>query len=291
METKCFLCGNPADIHRSDPFTEVACRRCGHYAITRFAIAAGIPEEGRYAIMAATRYASDFGDRILKLSSDEIPRLTATAHRNDPFEAIDRIIFYLYRKVPAAHATLPLDLSLDYPIARAADSDEFAFYLAKAGELNWIEGSYTGYRLTLDGWKHAATLRSISPDPLQGFVAMWMDVQMDPAWIDGIKPAISDSGFSPLRIDSKQHNDMIDDQIMAEIRKSRFLVADVTGQRNGVYFEAGFGLGLGLTVIWSCREDDLKNVHFDTRQFNHVVWIDPADLRTKLGNRIQATIL
>ena len=33
---------------------------------------------------------------------------------------------------------------------------------------------------------------------------------------------------------------------MAEIRRSRFVVADYTGQVNGVYFEAGFALGLGL---------------------------------------------
>jgi hypothetical protein len=33
---------------------------------------------------------------------------------------------------------------------------------------------------------------------------------------------------------------------MAEIQKSRFVVADYTGQRNGVYFEVGFAVGLGL---------------------------------------------
>jgi hypothetical protein len=44
---------------------------------------------------------------------------------------------------------------------------------------------------------------------------------------------------------------------MAEIRRSRFVVADYTGQRNGVYFEAGFGLGLGLVVIPTCRADEV----------------------------------
>ena len=35
------------------------------------------------------------------------------------------------------------------------------------------------------------------------------------------------------------------------------------GARGGVYFEAGFALGLGKTVFLTCREDRTKAVHFD----------------------------
>lgn len=69
------------------------------------------------------------------------------------------------------------------------------------------------------------------------------------------------------------------------------LIADFTKQRGGVYFEAGFAMGLGIPVIWSCRSDDINNLHFDTRQYNHIVWNDYSDLRTKLVNRIKATVL
>jgi nucleoside 2-deoxyribosyltransferase len=68
------------------------------------------------------------------------------------------------------------------------------------------------------------------------------------------------------------------------------MVADVTNQKSGVYYEAGFAHGLGIPVIWSVRHDDLKNVHFDTRQYNHIVWEDETDLRDKLKNFILATI-
>jgi nucleoside 2-deoxyribosyltransferase len=67
-------------------------------------------------------------------------------------------------------------------------------------------------------------------------------------------------------------------------------VADFTGQRHGVYFEAGFAQGLGLPVIWTCREDHVKNLHFDTRQQNHITWEQSDDLREKLKNRIWAVI-
>ena len=77
---------------------------------------------------------------------------------------------------------------------------------------------------------------------------------------------------------------------MTEIKNSRFVVADVTDQRPGVYFEAGYAMGLGLPVIWSVREDDLQKVHFDTRQYNHIVWRAAVDFVQQLYNRVSAVI-
>lgn len=59
------------------------------------------------------------------------------------------------------------------------------------------------------------------------------------------------------------HTDRIDDKILAEIRRSGLLVADFTGHRQGVYFEAGFALGLDVPVIWCCREDEIEKAHFE----------------------------
>ena len=77
---------------------------------------------------------------------------------------------------------------------------------------------------------------------------------------------------------------------MTEIKNSRFVVADATDQRPGVYFEAGYAMGLGLPVLWSVREDDLQNVHFDTRQYNYIIWRAADDLEQQLYNRVSAVI-
>jgi nucleoside 2-deoxyribosyltransferase len=79
----------------------------------------------------------------------------------------------------------------------------------------------------------------------------------------------TERGYTAYRVDEEPHSDNIIFRIMAEIKNSRFVVADVTEQKNGVYFEAGYALGLGLPVIWTVRKDDAKNVHFDTAQYNH----------------------
>ena len=123
---------------------------------------------------------------------------------------------------------------------------------------------------------------------------MWFHESMEEAFEKGIQPAILDTGYKPLRIDQKEHVNKIDDEIIAELRRSRFIVADFThgksGARGGVYYEAGFAHGLNLPVIFTCRKDAVDTLHFDTNHYSHIVWTDPEDLREKLKNRILAVI-
>jgi hypothetical protein len=141
-----------------------------------------------------------------------------------------------------------------------------------------------------EGWE---LLEPLSGGGVPGtcFVAMSFDRSLDKAYDVGIEPAVRDDcGFSIIRTDRVEHNESVNDQILAGIRKAQFTVADVTMQRNGVYFEGGFALGLGRQVVWTVRADDVKNVHFDTSHLSHVVWADEQDLRTRLTARIRATI-
>lgn len=121
---------------------------------------------------------------------------------------------------------------------------------------------------------------------------MWFDTKVLPVWANAIEPAIQDAGYKPQRIDGHHHNNRIDDEIIAVLRRSKFVIADFTGQRGGVYFEAGFALGLGLQVIWTCEKSELKDVHFDNRQYNFVVWEEDKlkEFKVALQNRIEATI-
>jgi hypothetical protein len=147
---------------------------------------------------------------------------------------------------------------------------------------------------TAVGWLKIEELVRRLPDTSQAFVAMWFSPSTDAAYEHGIKRAIEDLGYRPRRIDKKEHNNKIDDEIIAEIRRSKFLVADFTCEkekvRGGVYFEAGFAMALPIPVIWTCSKDSFGDVHFDTRQYNHIVWDSPEDLREKLKVRIGAVI-
>ena len=169
-------------------------------------------------------------------------------------------------------------------------------YLSKEG---WVEiAEYIGdvgrVTVTVDGYARIDSLKTSSVDSAQAFVAMWFDDETDDAYEKGIKPAIEQSGYTPMRIDRKPDANKLDDDIIAEIRKSRFLVSDMThgkdGARGSVYFEAGFADGLGIPVIYTCRSDLMDEVHFDTRQYAYIVWETPDDLRKGLMDRILARI-
>ena len=149
------------------------------------------------------------------------------------------------------------------------------------------------YRVTVSG--HVRIADQVADiDSSQAFVAMWFDDSVAAAYDEGIEPAIRDCGYKPKRIDRDSTVDKIDDTIIAEIRRSRFIVADFThgkgGARGGVYYEAGFAHGLGVPVIFTCRKDMIDEVHFDTRQYAHILWDNPSDLMDSLRDRILARI-
>lgn len=149
-------------------------------------------------------------------------------------------------------------------------------------------------RITPAGHRKLHQWRTIQIESSQAFVAMWFSEGMTEAFASGIEPGIRDAGYNVMRIDRKEHSNKIDDEIIAEIRRSKFVVADFTCEpekaRGGVYFEAGFAKGLGREVVWTCRNDCLAHVHFDTRQYAHIVWETPAELRDKLTKRICAVL-
>ena len=173
---------------------------------------------------------------------------------------------------------------------------KFAQYLQSKG---WIEltdwGNTASVEVLVDGYSEVVE-QATNADSSQAFVAMWFDDETDVAFECGIKPAIEEAGYKPVRIDRELNVDKIDDAIIAHIRKSRFLVADFThgekGPRGGVYYEAGFAHGLNIPVIFTCRRDMVRELHFDTRQFVHILWDMQSleNLHIELYNRIRARI-
>jgi hypothetical protein len=208
----------------------------------------------------------------------------------------DRIIANLERLAPDFGEELP-DLNSWDCFAR--DGEQKVYFLRLLEEEGWIRVRRTdvpngmvlvhGVSLEPAGWRHLEALRK-SRKSGQVFVAMWFDPSMDNAY-EAIAEGCGRCGFRALRIDAKEHNNEISGEILYELRRSSFCVADVSGQRPGVYFEAGYAMGLGLPVIWCCRRDDLENVHFDTRQYSHVVWESPQDLVERIEKRVRGAIL
>jgi nucleoside 2-deoxyribosyltransferase len=124
------------------------------------------------------------------------------------------------------------------------------------------------------------------------FIAMAFQEDMFNIAENAIKPALNKCGFKHIMV-SDEHIDSdktINDAILAGIKKAKFIIADFTYHRGGVYFEAGYALGRGQKVIYTCREDEMAKAHFDIRNYQHIVWSDPVDYNKKLINKIEAFI-
>jgi hypothetical protein len=115
-------------------------------------------------------------------------------------------------------------------------------------------------------------------------------------WFDKtLRPLLKSVGAQPRRVDRIEHNDDIDDRILAEIEDADFAVADLTYARPSVYFEAGY-VQRTVPVIYTCRADHLNappdspnRVHFDLQMKNIVPWRDPLDgrFRKRMESRLR----
>jgi nucleoside 2-deoxyribosyltransferase len=174
--------------------------------------------------------------------------------------------------------------------AQSADTALFILReLARAGYLyQEDEPSCVPRKLTFKGYERLQQIQATGRNSETGFVAMSFSIEQLPVWEKIIEPAVWDAGYRPFRIDRYEHTHRIDDEIIAQIKRCRFLVADFTEQKAGVYFEAGLALGLGRNVFWMCKDSEKEKLHFDTRQYNHILYDDFAIARKDLTNRIVA---
>ncbi len=295
---RCCICGiggrfTPAD---SGGFGIFECDRCGKYKLRSEPPKPSIvrPEE-IYKLASLIRACNRDGET--PMITQELLKAARTTTDRTLEEKSRLVLEYLASKTKYFGEEVEISRNLDYPVVFAQNDSEFFNLLKMHQELNHIaisnrdeEWDYLSVVLKATGFAALEVARRARPNAATAFVAMHFADELKPIYTNQIEPAIRDAGYKPIRIDLEQHNDDILARIMTEIRIAKFVVADFTGHRNGVYFEAGFAKGLGLEVVWLCRESDIKDAHFDTNHFNHLVWKDDGSLRAHLTARILATI-
>jgi nucleoside 2-deoxyribosyltransferase len=207
-----------------------------------------------------------------------------------PPEKLDNLLELMGRMSPGLGKETTFEPERDYPLLISPGPEEVLFLLAELSKRGYVESPFHHSRLTLAGWERLEQIKETGRLSNRAFVAMWFHESTNAIYEDGIQPAIREAGYDPLRIDRHEHVNRIDDEIIAQIKRSRFMVADFTGQRYGVYFEAGMMIGLGRTVIWLCDKEDLDEgkLHFDVRQFNFIAYESIEDAKMRLYNRILA---
>jgi hypothetical protein len=147
------------------------------------------------------------------------------------------------------------------------------------------------YRLTYKGLDYYFALTEFGSTSNKCFVAMSFDPKMKKIRAI-IKTVLELNEFEPLLIDEQliDSSQTINDAIISAIKSCKFCIADFTEQKDGVYFESGFAVGLGKPVIYTCRKDWFDKSHFDTNHFPHLIYESEEDLLDQLDKKIKARI-
>jgi hypothetical protein len=309
--TNCYIWDTPAEMPRDSDGDSVyldSPRAGGKYKITGTAAAmlGNLDTKGKALLTTWLCNQRRAGIEYPAITSDVVNSVNATRPLTTT-ERVERALLHFNQHVRVGetiqfsapgHGTVADAFGL-MAITESLNIDELIAFLQMLEQMNFLVdmtqviGRYR-FTPTAVGWLKIEDLITRLPSTSQAFVAMWFSDATHAAYTDGIEPAIRDSGYRAVRIDKKEHNNKIDDEIIAEIRRSKFLVADFTCEkekvRGGVYFEAGFAMGLGIPVLWTVTKESLGDVHFDTRQYNHIVWDTPEALRNLLKARIGAVI-
>ncbi len=191
-----------------------------------------------------------------------------------------------------------LDLS-DLYLLKMADFKEAVTWLDELIRNRFIETNLSmgiefkdlEASLTTEGWRHVSTLTNYLKSNT-GFIAMSFGYAERNQLESTITDACSSAGWKATAIDRHEYAGGVVDAIIAKINESRFVVADLTEHKNGVYFEAGYAIGKNIPVIFTVKDEETETekVHFDVKHLNQIRWKDYADLKLKLTNRLKAIL-
>jgi nucleoside 2-deoxyribosyltransferase len=168
--------------------------------------------------------------------------------------------------------------------------------LVELKKKGWIEGNdrpiagaesrILQIGLTLDGWERYEAEKKGKLSGKYGFLAMQFNNDtLEEFASKVIKPCVKEVlGIDVVDIREVARAGVIDNILRAQIRDSAFILADLTHDNYGAYWEAGYAEGLGKPVIYLCEKAKFDNMktHFDTNHSTTVLWTTTEVERFKL---------
>lgn len=269
------------------------CPRCGPFYISDRA-AAILPNLIARKEINASRLSHDLRVRFDEskakyfLGTEELRPYKEDLAYVSPQEQLDNLILWIGRNQGPPHAWVEAALPRVAAIIGAAVSSDNnnvepgLTWILRAHENSRLlslssdsKGQPARYQLKPEGWKYFQELSRRVVNGRNAFMAMkFNDADLTRVLNECFKPAAHRAGFTLRPLNDAPSAGLIDNQIRAAIRTARFVVADLTHDNNGAYFEAGFAEGLGVPVIYTCEAQKFheKKTHFDTNHMHTVPW-------------------
>ena len=122
------------------------------------------------------------------------------------------------------------------------------------------------------------------------FVLMPFSRDFEDVYELGIKTAVKESGLVCERVDEQHFTESILERIFANIRRARFIVADITANNPNVFFEVGYAYALRKPIIFLTR-DTTETIPFDLKHNSNIVYEGRISLlRRRLQERLQGLL-
>lgn len=313
--TKCPICGfnkfTQYPLDKWDSFF-FKCERCGQYEasweyLNHFSDIDKQVNETGYILSGLARELYETGGTYPKFSYkniDETLKHYLIPNVNRIEEKIQKLLKRLREKTEYFGQEIELgDIETVVPLAYAKNTKELEalFILLKEKRLAKIKVTENekddGLRrvriiLSEGGWDITNSLEKENKESDRGFVAIWFDDSMNES-IVAVEEAITECKFKSVCIRDEHFSEKIMDKALGEIRRSRFVIVDLTGDRSSVFFEAGFAHGLGIETIYVYREQDTEEkipLEFYARHYQCYKYKTSSDLKEILKNAIKARV-
>jgi len=284
----CAICGSRLT---SQPISDgggwkTTCENCGRYRITdsAFEDLKGwlLAHPLKLRLLAYTVRKRERPDSHSVVDTYLLERVLSEGEYPGAFEQVENLIIWLAENLPNPGWLVDIVYPSFQAVIGVADEDGFSWVVRSAHEEGWIDGiesqtmgsPYELMRasLTLSGWQWYSEYGHHKRSRIAFMAMQYDDEKLDTIVKDRFAPAIAQAGFELRRLDTVPEAGIIDNRLRVEIRRSRILIADLTHDNRGAYWEAGFAEGLGLPVIYTCEKSQLESVHFDSRNCLIVPW-------------------
>jgi hypothetical protein len=296
VSNECTVCGSVANIHRREfgVGTVVDCARCGDFSVPHEVakdLQLPFTDPKKRALASYTIRRMQASGPRPKLTADFFASLKIE-NLPTPAEVTDNLINWLADKaegMPGALIELAYsDLFLLGAIG-VVGANDIAWAVNALKSQDMFDGSAGPSsckgNLTVRGWQRFEELKRAHIASRFAFFARKFDnAELDIVYEKCLRPAVRATGYELRTV--TQRAGLVDALIEDEIRRCRFLVADLSDDNAGAYWEAGFAEGLGKPVIYVCRARDggaEKRTHFDANHRHTIRW-DSASLDQTAAN-------
>ena len=285
---RCPICkwgSNDVACHPDGPNVWVDCPRCGRFALDKSwftgvqgsGIAAKFDDRQKAVLGYAIRNSNPQkvwfeGDIRKAIEADHLPSFA---------EQVDNLILFLgSQQRSAGDRTELLYLKILFLIG-STDSLDVMFLVKGLIEEEFVVGTLGSQSacvvLTIRGWDRFSKLTKGVEVSNHGFMAMPFGYEyLTRVFYEHWKPASAQTGIPLERLDENPKAGSISNRMRVDIRRSKYLVAELTHNNAGAYWEAGFAEGLGKPVIYLCEksffDDPANGVHFDVSHRQGVIW-------------------